>query len=641
MATTASLNIEVKSTGVERADRRLEKLTRQSKKTENNVVRLQDRFKSFGKNASAAVAAVDGPLGGVSSRISSFVTLATTGGVAITGFAVAAAGLAFVLQKGVRVLDGYNLELAKTEAILKATGFAAGVTAKELQDEAQAIAFNTLASVEGIQQAQAILLTFDSVVGDARSQAVGLTQDLATVFGGTAASQATKLGRALQDPIQGITVLNRVGVKFSETQKEQIKLFVDSGEAAKAQALILEEVKNKVGGSGASVASGTLAGAFDTVGQAFDNFVSKLAKSTGVYDATLKFVNNLADGLKGASSALDDASLSQITQSVESQIAKIDKLQADYDATSNKRKRLRIEQSIKAANDELDVLLNQQMEAARIVAIEDEKKIIALEASEAKQKEIKDEAAQAELSRLGKIRVARLKEEYLLSEELQLIAEERQADKEEELRNLVTRTKDAYTELRAGIGEGLDGVADITKAFAGEQSAAYKAAFALTKGFAVSQASLNFGLALSQALADPTALTLPQKLANYAAVASAGGTLLSIISGVNYNGGRQQGGSARGGEAIMVGERGPELFIPNSGGSVVNNNKLRNGGEGQTNVTIINQTTGRVDRVEQKQLSRDEIVVIIKEVVPSEIQNPNSRTSKILRVQTTANRRLS
>ena len=91
MATTASLNIEVKSTGVERADRRLEKLTRQSKKTENNVIRLQDRFKSFGKNASAAVAAVDGPLGGVSSRMSSFVTLATTGGVAITGFAFAIA----------------------------------------------------------------------------------------------------------------------------------------------------------------------------------------------------------------------------------------------------------------------------------------------------------------------------------------------------------------------------------------------------------------------------------------------------------------------------------------------------------------------------------------------------------------------
>ena len=460
------------------------------------------------------------------------------------------------------------------------------------------------------------------------------------MFGGTAASQATQLGKALQDPVKGITALNRVGVSFSETQKEQIKLFVEGGEAAKAQALILEAIKNQVGGAGASVASGTLAGAFDTAGQAFNNFVSKLAKSTGVYDATLSFVNNLADGLKGVSSALDDASLSQITQSVESQIAKIDKLQADYDATSNKRKRIRIEQAIKAANDELDVLLNQQMEAARIVAIEDEKKIIALEASEAKQKEIKDAAALEELSRLGKIRVARLKEEYLLSEELQLIAEERQADKEEELRNLVDRTKEAYSELRSSIGTGLDGVADITKAFAGEQSTAYKAAFALTKGFAVSQASLNFGLALSQALADPSALTLPQKLANYAAVASAGGTLLSTISGVKYNGGRQQGGSVGSNDAIMVGERGPELFVPNTSGTVVNNNKLRNGGSDSTSVTIINQTTGRIDQVEKKQMSRDEVVLIIKEVVPSEIQNPNSRTSKTLKAQTTAGRRL-
>ena len=504
MPSTASLNIEVKSSGVQTAERKLDKLTRQSKKTESNVIKLQDRFKSFGRNASAAVASVDGPLGGVSSRISSLTSLATTGGVAVTGLAVAVAGLGFVLQKGVRTLDGYNLELAKTEAILKATGFAAGVTAKELQDEAQAIAFNTLASVEGIQQAQAVLLTFDRVVGDARAEAVGLSQDLATVFGGTAASQATQLGKALQDPIKGITALNRVGVSFTDTQKEQIRLFTEAGEAAKAQGVILEAIKNQVGGAGAAVASGTLAGAFDTAGQAFANFASKLAKSTGVYDATLNFVNDLGDGLKRLSGALDDESLSVLTEKVQAQYKRLDDLQAQADATSNRRRKARIEQTIEAANRELDALLNQQAEAARIVAVEEEKKTAAVEASEAKQAEIREQARLDELSRLGKIRVARLKEEYLLSEELQLIAEERDAYIAEQTRERARETEEAYRDLRTAIGGSLDGVADITKAFAGEQSTAYKAAFAASKGFAVANASLNFATALTQVLADPS-----------------------------------------------------------------------------------------------------------------------------------------
>ena len=642
MPSTASLNIEVKSSGVQTAERKLDKLTRQSKKTESNVIKLQDRFKSFGRNASAAVASVDGPLGGVSSRISSLTSLATTGGVAVTGLAVAVAGLGFVLQKGVRTLDGYNLELAKTEAILKATGFAAGVTAKELQDEAQAIAFNTLASVEGIQQAQAVLLTFDRVVGDARAEAVGLSQDLATVFGGTAASQATQLGKALQDPIKGITALNRVGVSFTDTQKEQIRLFTEAGEAAKAQGVILEAIKNQVGGAGAAVASGTLAGAFDTAGQAFANFASKLAKSTGVYDATLNFVNDLGDGLKRLSGALDDESLSVLTEKVQAQYKRLDDLQAQADATSNRRRKARIEQTIEAANRELDALLNQQAEAARIVAVEEEKKTAAVEASEAKQAEIREQARLDELSRLGKIRVARLKEEYLLSEELQLIAEERDAYIAEQTRERARETEEAYRDLRTAIGGSLDGVADITKAFAGEQSTAYKAAFAASKGFAVANASLNFATALTQVLADPSALTLPQKLANYTALATTGGTLLSTIAGVKYNGGRQQGGAVGASDAIMVGERGPELFVPGNSGAIINNNQLRNGGGGDdVNITIINQTTGRIDQVEKKQMSRNDVVLIIKEVVPAEIQNPNSRTSKVLKSQTTANRRLS
>ena len=641
VASTASLNINVKTNNIDRAEKKLGSLTRTGKKTEGQVIRMQDRFKNFGRTASAAVASVDGPLGGISSRISALTSVATRGGIAITGMALAVTGLAFVMQKGVRTLDSYNIELKKTEAILKATGFAAGVTAKELQDEAQAIAFNTLASVEGVQQAQSVLLTFDRIQGKVRASAVGLSQDLATVFGGTAASQATQLGKALQDPLNGITALNRVGVSFNQTQKDQIKLFQESGDIVQAQGVIIEALKNQVGGAGGAVASGTLAGAFDTAGQAFSNFTAKLAKSTGVYDSTVSFVNDLANGLKGLSDSLD-TSLTQINASVEAQYKTIERLEAARDATSNDRLKARKQRLIDAANEELDVLLNQQIAIARVDAIEGENKIVALEGQIAKENEIKDEAYQKDLERRGKIRVDRLKEEYLLSEELKLIAEEKSAFVAERARDEAEAVKGAYQDLNAGVQNSFDALAGAVGTFSGESSKAYQAAFALSKAFAVQQATMNFGLALTQAMAAPDALTLSAKIANYAAVATTVGPLISSIAGAKFNGGRLQGGSVGANDAVMVGERGPELFMPGAAGSVVNNNKMRNGvgGGGEANITIVNQTTGRIDQVERQQLSESDVVLIIKEVVPREIANPNSKTSKQLNSSTSTSRRL-
>ena len=71
--------------------------------------------------------------------------------------------------------------------------------------------------------------------------------------------------------------------------------------------------------------------------------------------------------------------------------------------------------------------------------------------------------------------------------------------------------------------------------------------------------------------------------------------LVQGISGVISNifgGGRAAGGSVMGGTSYLVGERGPELFTPNSNGSIVPNNRLGGGG------TIINLTVnGAIDPI--------------------------------------------
>lgn len=131
------------------------------------------------------------------------------------------------------------------------------------------------------------------------------------------------------------------------------------------------------------------------------------------------------------------------------------------------------------------------------------------------------------------------------------------------------------------------GMADLAGAFAGEQSAAYKALFAISKGFAIAQAALSLQVAISRA----TELPWP---ANFPAIAQAvalGGQIASNIAGVNYGGAREFGGPVDAGKMYRVGEGGaPEIFqsggknfmIPGDGGKVIPNDQISGGGFSQS-----------------------------------------------------------
>ena len=157
----------------------------------------------------------------------------------------------------------------------------------------------------------------------------------------------------------------------------------------------------------------------------------------------------------------------------------------------------------------------------------------------------------------------------------------------------------------------------MTGAFAGEQSGAYKALFAISKGFAIANAALQ----LQTAIANASALPWP---ANFPAIAQAvalGGQIASNIAGVNYGGAREFGGPVDAGKMYRVGEGGkPEIFqsggknfmIPGDGGKVIPNDQIGSGGGFQQNVNIHNYGNENV----QTQTSMDgkQLDVIIGEV---------------------------
>jgi hypothetical protein len=150
---------------------------------------------------------------------------------------------------------------ALTESIIKSTGGAAKITADQVGDLATKISLKTGMDDEAIQSGANLLLTFKNVRNEAGrgakifDRATAAAADLSAAGFGDLAGTSKQLGKALNDPIKGISALGRSGVTFTEDQKKMIKGFVAQGDVLSAQKIILKEVESQVGGAAAATAT--------------------------------------------------------------------------------------------------------------------------------------------------------------------------------------------------------------------------------------------------------------------------------------------------------------------------------------------------------------------------------------------------
>jgi hypothetical protein len=180
---------------------------------------------------------------------------AIAAGVAIGGIAALGAGL-FSATKDAMAAQEVQAQL---EAVIKSTGGVAGVTAKQVNELADALSRQTKFDDEAIISGESLLLTFTKIGKDVFPLATETMLDMSQALGQDLNSSAIQLGKALQDPITGITALRRVGVNFTDAQKEMIEGLVKAGKLEEAQALILQELQTEFGGS-AKAAGETFAG---------------------------------------------------------------------------------------------------------------------------------------------------------------------------------------------------------------------------------------------------------------------------------------------------------------------------------------------------------------------------------------------
>jgi hypothetical protein len=351
-ATTAQLRQQLQA-----AERQVDGAARQidaSLKRANTSFLSLDRASQQATQALAGFAGRAGPVGSALSSIGP------------KGLAAAAAigALTAALNATVRAAEQFERLGMRTEAVIRATGGAAGFTSQGIRQMSATIAAETLASAEGVEAAAQKLMTFRSVGRDVFERTLRAAQDLAAVGFGTLESSAVQLGKALEDPTEGISALTRVGVSFSESQKNVIKQLVETGRAAEAQRLILAAVEQQVGGAGAAEAGG-LAGAFDTLSQNVQTFLVNIGNSGPIQAATAS-LTALASVVSNLNNLLFPSLQSQLGEAGQ----RLQRAQADLAALeaspfASNPLRLRAAREAVAAAQSVVTALNQQAAAQR------------------------------------------------------------------------------------------------------------------------------------------------------------------------------------------------------------------------------------------------------------------------------------
>jgi hypothetical protein len=238
---------------------------------------------------------------------------------AVAGAAIAAAGA--VIAKNVQSLARIERINAQTAQTITSMGNASNISAKEVESLAGSLEALTATEAETIQEGANLLLTFRNIANQAGAgndifnQTTAIMVDMGRALNEGAAASAIRLGKALNDPIRGITALRKVGVGFSKDQEAQIKAMQESGDLMGAQKVILAELQAQFGGSGAAYAK-TFSGQLELMGHELGTIgeeatLSVMPALQGMVEQLRELIPVIGPQLKAAIESVDFEALAK------------------------------------------------------------------------------------------------------------------------------------------------------------------------------------------------------------------------------------------------------------------------------------------------------------------------------------------
>lgn len=270
---------------------------------------------------------------------------------------------------------------------------------------------------------------------------------------------------------------------------------------------------------------------------------------------------------------------------------------------------------------------------------ENAKTQIMLEADTARQEELaKREKERQEKNQKGEDFMAQIMGQNAAELELLDIQEQQKLDvadryreqnliNEEQYQAAVNAINDQYALKRANAtGNAFGMMADNIKSSLGEASTAYKA-------FAIAQATIATYTSAIEAYKSASAIPIVGWVLGPVAAAAAVAAGLANIGKIRSA--REQGGNLAAGQLSTIAERNkPEVIMPAGASRVRTAEQMRqimgeNGNKsGGDSVTIVNNTTGRVDSAVTERDDEGRLRVIISETVSAALQDSNSAISK-------------
>lgn len=209
------------------------------------------------------------------------------GGTLLGGIGVALAGGALVAKTGLEEYSKSSALNAQFTAGIKSTANAAHLSVAGMDSLASSIAAYSGQTYASIGTSEQLLQTFTNIrnVGPNKifDLATEASANMAAKLGGDASQSSIKLGIALNDPVKGIAKLARVGVMFTQSQKDSIKTLMKHGDIMGAQKVILRELSTEFGGA-AKAAGQSLPGQVNRAKVAFGEL------SKGIVEAGVPLV---------------------------------------------------------------------------------------------------------------------------------------------------------------------------------------------------------------------------------------------------------------------------------------------------------------------------------------------------------------
>jgi hypothetical protein len=198
--------------------------------------------------------------------------------------ALALGGIALAAKAGLDGVMADDEALANLQSTITSTGNAANITSESFFAYANQLQKVTGTGADQITQGAALLATFKNVRNETGkgnqvfNRATKAALDLSKKGFGDLSGSNKMLGKALNDPIRGITALSRAGVTFTDEQKATIKTLQESGRTLDAQKIILKEVEDQVGGTAESFGA-TTRGKIERSKRAFEEMQKTLARA--------------------------------------------------------------------------------------------------------------------------------------------------------------------------------------------------------------------------------------------------------------------------------------------------------------------------------------------------------------------------